>query len=460
MTNTIIKFVACLRASGLKVSTSEVLDSANLLKFIDISNESQFKACLKTNFVKSQRDLNHFERLYILFFHDLNSNKIDDKYLDQKNINDMFFKDIEADSLNDDIFKSIVDFVNGDPMKYLEHIYHIHTIEEKPDQVLKSNMGSLSNRLEVMLKINNLRDKFAKFSGDNHSRISNDDIDRLKNFLNNRLDKAFDILRNEFKPTNDSLELIKSKKQHRKNLGQIPFSSLSPKEIMEMRDVIDKLVRKLKDVISRRYAKSKKGPIDIKKTIRRADRYHGVPLEIIYKNRSKHKAKIVTLCDVSGSVWSAARFMLNMLYSLQDCFSQVKSFVFISGITEVTEIFEKNKINIAIEQIMEHPDVKYQDLTDYGETFFQFKKNFIHYLNKKTTLIIVGDGRSNYMNPQESILDEIRSRCKRLIWLNPEPEQFWDTGDSEMKTYSAYLHEVRPCLNLNQLIDFIYELVL
>ena len=78
----------------------------------------------------------------------------------------------------------------------------------------------------------------------------------------------------------------------------------------------------------------------------------------------------------------------------------------------------------------------------------------------KKTLIIIGDGRSNYSNPEVEILDEMRDRCRRLIWLNPETRQFWYSGDSEMRTYEGSCHEVRPCRNLNQLLDFIKDLVL
>jgi uncharacterized protein with von Willebrand factor type A (vWA) domain len=92
--------------------------------------------------------------------------------------------------------------------------------------------------------------------------------------------------------------------------------------------------------------------------------------------------------------------------------------------------------------------------------FYQFHRDHINLLTRKTTLIIVGDGRSNYHNPREKLLEELRAKCRRVIWLNPEPETFWGTGDSEMNTYKAYCHEVRPCRNLNQLIDFIEDLVL
>ena len=93
-------------------------------------------------------------------------------------------------------------------------------------------------------------------------------------------------------------------------------------------------------------------------------------------------------------------------------------------------------------------------------TLRQFQKHYMDILNKKTTLIIIGDGRSNYANPQEQILDEMRQRSRRVIWLNPETQSFWYTGDSEMRIYQACCDEVRPCQNLNQLLDFIKSLVL
>ena len=152
--------------------------------------------------------------------------------------------------------------------------------------------------------------------------------------------------------------------------------------------------------------------------------------------------------------------MLNMLYSLQECFTQVRSFVFVAGLDEVTQVFEDHEINQAIEKVLKEADIEYNAATDYGLTFRQFRKDYLDIVNKKTTFIIIGDGRTNYSNPEESILDEIRERSRRVIWLNPETEQFWYTGDSEMRTYQAYCHEVRPCQNLNQLLDFITSLVL
>jgi uncharacterized protein with von Willebrand factor type A (vWA) domain len=200
--------------------------------------------------------------------------------------------------------------------------------------------------------------------------------------------------------------------------------------------------------------------VDVKKTIQRSVKYLGVPLEIVRRSRPPRKGKIVTLCDVSGSVWSTARFMLNILYSLQTCFSRVKSYVFIERPVDVTSFFMSNEPNKAIQKILNDPRINYNARTDYGMAFQHFRDDHFRELDKKTTLIIIGDARSNYLNSREPLLESMRDRCRRLIWLNPEQKKFWGSGDSEMMRYQDHCNEARACGNLNQLIDFIEALVL
>jgi len=183
-------------------------------------------------------------------------------------------------------------------------------------------------------------------------------------------------------------------------------------------------------------------------------------VEIIYRKRPPKKAKIVTLCDISSSVWAAARFMLNVLYSLHECFERVNSLVFVAGVKDVTEIFENSDPNVAIDLILKDPEFNYYVPTDYGETFRQFRLRHMDMLTKRTTLIIMGDARTNYLHPEDGILEEMRERSKRVIWLNPEPRSNWNTGDSEMYAYGRHCNELRQCRNLNELVAFIEELML
>ena len=460
MVNIVLRFVACSRAAGLRISTAEVLDCLNQLKLVDILDEKQFAAVLRANFAKSRREQFHFNRLYDLFFHELRqeSGISHGDPLSEQIQNTLLT--LAAEQNGNKTQQAVLDFLNGDPLLFLEKMKQGFMEGNGQGGGMGSNLGPMIQRLELMLQINALEDTLMQFITDQQNRMHWEIRRDLKELFNARLASARRLLMRQNRSFEDDSQKAPSYQQHLDRLGEIHFASLTQKEVAGMREAIDQLVRKLKDTISRRYAAKNRGVLDVKKTLRRAAGYQGIPLELFFRNRPPRKAKIVTLCDVSGSVWSAARFMLNMLYSLQDCFTQVRSFVFVAGLDEVTGVFKDCEINLAIDKVLKEANIEYNAATDYGLTFRQFKKDYIDILNKKTTLIIIGDGRSNYSNPEEHILDEMRERCRRVIWLNPETRYFWYTGDSEMRAYQACCTEVRPCQNLNQLLEFIQSLVL
>lgn len=464
MIHLVLKFSEFCRASDLKVSTSEVLDCLSHMELVNVADETEFRTVLCANFVKTARDRSHFDTLYDIFFHDLSLDEeameTDDRLNQNKeraDIVDALRRDDPGDGIDD----SIIDFLEGNPLNFLEDLRQLHASEENMSKVVKSNLGGLSGRLEIMLQLNRAHNRIIQFMNEGSSGSGEGQYGSgTGNYFIRRIDAARRMLSEEKKPENTGIKHVKSTTETGTGLGNKFFSSLTPAEVEDMRDVVEQLVRKLKDIVTRRWADQSSGILDVKKTLRKASRYNGVPIDLTYKKKPPRKGKIVTLCDISGSVWSAARFMLNMLYSMHECFSKVRTFVFVSRLAEATDIFDGNDINDAIEKVMSGIDLDYNALTDYGETFHEFRKSYLHILDRKTTLIVVGDGRSNYFNPGERALEEMREKCRRVIWLNPEPEKFWSYGDSEMSTYMAYCHEVRPCQNLNQLSNFIQELVL
>jgi hypothetical protein len=459
MVKLIQQFVSCCRAAGMRVSTSEVLDSLNQMKLINPTDESQFRSLLRANFAKSMRDVQHFDRLYHLFFHEMRMDTTDIKqaasYAGQIKKAAGILKQMPHD---DAVYDAVVDFMQGNPMSLLREMRRIQTEEEVT--MLRFNLGPLGNRLNVMIQINKAASAAKDLVEDNYAKTDSVAGRELAAYFEERVAAARSILAYEPHQGDSGTRKTKTEEQKIKGLGEKSFSSFTREEVEEMREAIDKLVRKLKNIVSRRYAVRNRGSIDVKKTLRASAKYNGVPVEIKYRRRAKRKSKIVTLCDVSGSVWAAARFMLNLLYSLQDCFDKVNSFVFIDQLSDVTSIFEENEINEAIRLVLEKSDVNYNASTDYGETFRNFKKDHMDLLTKKTTLIIVGDGRTNYMNPEDAILGQMREKCRRVIWLNPEQENLWGSGDSEIRSYTPHCHEVRQCRNVNQLFTFIEELVL
>ncbi|MCP4117977.1 MAG: VWA domain-containing protein [Desulfobacteraceae bacterium] len=450
-------FAACCRAFDLRVSTSEVLDAARHLELVDPLDPQEFKLAVRANFAKSRRDQSRFDYLFDLFFHGVRTDTDDSLAPEIGRITRALRQ--SKDLSDDPMEQALVDFLDNDPLAYIDQIHALHTMEERPQKIFKSNMGQLSSKLGVMLQINTVKSKImALLDQGEHGEHGN--AGAIREHFTERLDRAFALATEEPREHNDALKAKPQTAPGTNLLKDKPFSNLSPLEVAEMRALIERLVRKLKDQVSRRHAVKNRGVIDIKKTLRNSGKFQGVPLNIAFKNKPPRKSSIVALCDVSGSVWSGARFMLTLLYSLQECFARVKSFVFVADLVEVTELFQGLDINDAIEKALGDDTINRNAPTDYGSCFQQFKHDHMNDLNQKTTLIILGDGRSNYLNPQATILGEMRERCRRIIWLNPETVNTWTTGDSEISSYKTHCHEVRTCMNLNHLTEFIEELVL
>jgi len=454
MVSLVLRFVACARAAGLRASTSEVLDCLSHLERIDLLDESQFRSVLQANFAKSRREQVHFERLYQLFFHERRQHPSIARSVALADPIQTVLQALAPPAGSDLLLQALLDFLGGNPAALLEQV---PAGGQRP-----GGHGGTAAARRLMLpgRIDALEEALAAAVAGRSAELGWEERRDLLEHFQDRLDSARRLLAQPVRARPDTDGQVRSYRQRLDDLNDIHFASLTPREVEAMREVVEQLVRRLKDKVSRRRAAAGRGTLDVKKTLRRAVACEGVPFEVFFRRRPKRKAKIVALCDVSGSVWSAARFMLNMLYALQECFTQVRSFIFVSGVTEVTNVFEDHEINPAIDKILKEADIDYNAATDYGRTFREFRQNYMDILNKKTTLIVIGDGRSNYTDPEVSILGAMRGRSRRLVWLNPETEQFWATGDSEMRALAAVCDTVRPCQNLKQLTDFITSLVL
>jgi uncharacterized protein with von Willebrand factor type A (vWA) domain len=158
---------------------------------------------------------------------------------------------------------------------------------------------------------------YKRGEGYAHAVVDSSVKANIEEAFTRRLESAYDLLTKEPKTKNSGLKKVAHNDEHCSEIGQIPFSSLSGEEIEEVRDVIRQLVKKLEEIVTLRYSVAKKGNIDVKKTLRRAGKYLGIPIEIVRKDKPPRKGKIVLNCDVSGSVWAIARFMLNILHALQ-----------------------------------------------------------------------------------------------------------------------------------------------
>ena len=215
-----------------------------------------------------------------------------------------------------------------------------------------------------------------------------------------------------------------------------------------IRDAVRKLAHQLAKKHSKRRKITNRGMLDVRKTIRNNLAYDGNLFDVQWKQIKRQRPKVFAICDVSGSVKNVSRFLLTFLYSLNEVLPKVRSFVFSNELGEVTDFFERYSLEEAIDMSL---DDYGKGTTDYGQAFRDFKDIALGDLDSRSTVIILGDGRNNYYEPQAETLKEIAQKSKQVIWLNPESRDRWDTGDAEMKKYAACCTYTDVCNSLKDL---------
>lgn len=243
-------------------------------------------------------------------------------------------------------------------------------------------------------------------------------------------------------------------------LWDVRLTELEERHYDRMHFLIRKLVKRMNDRYSRRRRRSKRGALDFKRTLRANMHHGGLLFDTHWKKKRVNRPDVVILCDVSRSMSTVVRFCLLMLYGLNEVVAKIRSFVFCSSLLEVSHIFERCPVAEAVERLRtgEGLDI-HMGRTDYGSAFWDFTSRHLDAVTGKTTVIVLGDARSNYGDPAEELLKKIAERCRRLIWLNPETPAMWGTGDSEMRRYKRLCDVVMECSTLRHLEQLVRVLV-
>jgi uncharacterized protein with von Willebrand factor type A (vWA) domain len=239
------------------------------------------------------------------------------------------------------------------------------------------------------------------------------------------------------------------------------FYHLTEDEVRKMREVVERLAQKIKNILTVRRRRMKRGKLDLHQTLRRNMSHGGIPFEMVWKHRKKDRPKLVILCDVSSSVANVSRFMLQFCYSLQEAFTKIRAFIFVAELGEVTHLFKDTDISESIERALQGGGVvNVYTRSNFGNAFHVFTQNYLSAVDNKTTVLVLGDARNNYNDPKEWCLREIHSKAKDVIWLNPENPNAWGFGDSVMNRYTPFADVAEECRNLRQLSNLIDRLIL
>jgi uncharacterized protein with von Willebrand factor type A (vWA) domain len=260
--------------------------------------------------------------------------------------------------------------------------------------------------------------------------------EQLRNRVKDRVDRAYMV-----HASGDAEDMLDEA------LSNMSLGNVDQHHRDRLKRLLEKMTRKLAARHGRIRKRVKRGQLAVPATLRKAMATDGVPFQPQWKKNLRRKPQILILCDVSGSVAAYAKFLLLFIYSLQDILPRTRSFAFSSNLGEVTETLRSLPVETAIERV----NLKYGGATDYARAFDDFATLAMADINRVTTVIILGDARNNNTDPRLDLIAEIRSRCKQLIWLNPENQRSWSTGDSEMRGVSKHCDVAAECSTLKQL---------
>jgi uncharacterized protein with von Willebrand factor type A (vWA) domain len=470
----IVEFTNLLRKSGIRVSMAESIDAFVALDELSLQDREIFRDALRTTMVKRSEDIASFDQLFDLYW---------SAFYD--NLRGAFDQAVGSMNGEFDLEKMLQAIQQG--LQSLQGQQQEMDLSELAKALLTQDLSQLeqlirqaaqaagTERIENMLQIGfftrrTLEQMDAEGAGKQlrdlarqlrESGMPDAQVDALLDLIDKFLEALRQAVRNYTERELQQRNFDYMEKFRRESLLEKSFYNLTEDEIRKMREVVARLAQRIKNVLSIRRRRLKRGKLDLHTMLRRNAGHGGVPFELIFKQRRKDRPKLVILCDVSSSVANVSRFMLQFMYSLQECFTKIRSFVFVAELGEVTPLFKERDISLAIDKALDGGDaINVYTRSNFGHAFHYFWQNFLAAVDNKTTVLILGDARNNYNDPRAWCLRDIHNKAKDVVWLNPESPSAWGFGDSVMDKYLPYVDLAEECRNLKQLSRIVDRLVL
>ncbi len=430
-----------LRRVSVDVSTGEVIDACEALSHLDLLDRPTLKAALKATLVKRSLDGERFDRLFDVIFRPTAPERpAPSAPAGPASSADGFGATLMAALGGGDdeelrlLAAQAVELYSGDGNVAGSHKYFLHRVLRAADlsrlvtsALQQARRDGERSELELTLQ---RRELLAE-------------LERFRRLL------AAEIA-DRFGPATDGGDDV--------DLADRDLLRLSPAEMGELRDLVRPLARHLAARVQRRRHSIVTGRLDARRTVRRSLQSGGVPLDVALRKRHPHRSEIVLLCDVSGSVAEFARFTLALMYAVHAEIPRLRSFAFVDGVAEVTDLFTEATHEVHVARLVERPGVIGHDgHSDYGRVFAQFGRDHLRTLSARTTIVITGDARTNYRDPNAAAFRAITAHVRRVIWLDPEPEDQWHRNDSALPTYGPHCEGVFEVRTLRQLAAAIAE---
>lgn len=472
MQKKIVEFTNLLRKSGIRVSVAEAIDAFNALDELSLDDREVFRDALRASMVKRGDEIATYDELFELFWSGFYDNLRDAFGNMEGTLGEMgidleqllaqlaeMMQEMDGDLDLGDLARALL----TQDLSQLENMIRQAAEQAGTDRIENMlQVGFFSRRTTEQLGLEGAQQQLESLAERMRAQgMGEDAIAQMQELIRKLMETTRRAVRNFTERELQQQNHNYMEKFRREMLTEKSFYHLTEDEIQKMREVVTRLAQRIKNILSIRKKRLKHGKLDLHQTLRRNMARGGIPFEVVYKTRRKDRPKLVIMCDVSSSVANVSRFMLQFMYSLQEAFTKIRCYVFVAELGEVTSVFHDGDVSSAVEKALDGGDViNVYTRSNFGYAFHEFWKNHLSSIDKKTTVIILGDARNNYNDAKAWCIRDIQNKAKNLVWLNPESPSAWGFGDSVMDKYMPYCDVVEECRNLRQLSKVVDQIVL
>ena len=446
----VLDFVAALRRSGVGATQAEAIDAVRVLPHIELLEREQLREALAAVTVTARTHRDAFDDLFELYFPARPADEDDTPAVSDAPV-DETDPDASVRELIDTLMSGGDEAIRERARRAVEEFGRV----EGRDGGVSYFQYRVFRAVDLQQL---LRDLLARAQDESENglspleeRLYRDEFEaRLRAF---REEVEAEIRRRA--AAQRGIEQV-ADRMARPPVEELDLFRLTAEDHAQLRSQIRPLARKLATRVAVKRRHGRDGRLDVRRTVRRSLSTGGVPFEPSFRPRRPHKPELFVVCDVSGSVASFARFTLMLVHALQEQFSKVRSFAFIDTLDEVTALFEHSDATEAIGRMMAEAELVWLDgHSDYGHSFERFHAEHAADITPRTTVLILGDARNNYRQANAWVLEDLERRARSVHWLNPEPIQFWDSGDSIAASYARHTAQMVEVRNLRQLAQFV-----
>ena len=432
MERVLTDFVKALRNANVRVSPAETIDAMSVINDVGYDDKELLKRTLSIVLPKTPEEKQKFSECFDNFFTD-EIKPVEENQSVSENANPQEGKSDLANTLLEgsqaEIMLAIADAAEESEIREIKYF---------------TQRSVFTRRILEQMGVGKLEDEIMQMGAQNDGGEPSELEQELRNQLTGLRERVSNYVQQQFLLHGDvSGEQLREQVFKSMNMAQIDRSYMQ-----EVHSLVRRMAKKLANMHSRRKKNYRRGKLDIRKTLRDNWKNQGVLFNLSWTYKKVDRPKILVICDVSGSVGSYARFMLMFMFSLTEVVSKLRAFVFSSNLGEVTQDFKDQNLEPAIEKALQKHG---GGSTDYGQALSEFVSLCLDDIDKKTTVVILGDARNNFGPEKSHLMKLIFERAKQVYWLNPEGKYRWNTGDSVMTNYSAYCTKVFQCGSIDQL---------